>query len=84
MTIQNEKITGNQTAATTKRIAAELDSAFSTIGFVYLKNHGIDQQTVRKNFQNRNILATYFFHQLLSVNSKINLFNIYHFRWTTF
>ncbi len=28
------------------RITNELDKAFSTVGFVYLKNHGIDQEKV--------------------------------------
>ncbi len=28
------------------RISKELDNAFSTVGFVYLKNHGVDQQKV--------------------------------------
>lgn len=27
-------------------ISKELDTAFSTVGFVYIKNHGIDQQVV--------------------------------------
>ena len=30
------------------RVAAELDYAFSTIGFVYLKNHGIPQNMVSR------------------------------------
>jgi isopenicillin N synthase-like dioxygenase len=28
------------------RVSRELDSAFSTVGFVYLKNHGVNQQLV--------------------------------------
>lgn len=32
---------------TVDRIANELDSAFSTVGFVYLRNHGIEQKTVQ-------------------------------------
>jgi isopenicillin N synthase-like dioxygenase len=33
--------------STIDRVAKELDSAFSTVGFVYLKNHGIEQQKVK-------------------------------------
>ena len=32
------------------RITNELHQAFSTVGFVYLKNHGIDREKVHKNF----------------------------------
>jgi len=32
--------------STVDRIVKELDSAFSTVGFVYLKNHGIEQEAV--------------------------------------
>jgi hypothetical protein len=31
---------------TIDRVSRELDSAFSTVGFVYLKNHGVNQQLV--------------------------------------
>lgn len=31
-------------------IARQIHQAFSTVGFVYLKNHGISQNTVRKHF----------------------------------
>jgi len=34
------------TLATVDRVAKELDKALSTVGFVYLKNHGISQQLV--------------------------------------
>jgi len=33
-------------AATVERVVKELDDAFSTVGFVYLKNHGIERQLV--------------------------------------
>ncbi|EFX82448.1 hypothetical protein DAPPUDRAFT_223803 [Daphnia pulex] len=33
------------------RITNELDKAFSTVGFVYLKNHGIDQEKVDNLFK---------------------------------
>ncbi|KAI9563505.1 hypothetical protein GHT06_010968 [Daphnia sinensis] len=33
------------------RVSKELDSAFSTVGFVYLKNHGVDQELVDNLFQ---------------------------------
>ena len=28
------------------RVVGELDAAFSTVGFVYLKNHGVEKQLV--------------------------------------
>lgn len=31
---------------TLNRVAEELDTALSTVGFVYLKNHGIQQYVV--------------------------------------
>lgn len=37
--------------STVDRVANELDSAFSTVGFVYLKNHGVEQQTIDNVFQ---------------------------------
>jgi len=35
--------------STIARVSKELDDAFVNIGFVYLKNHGIDNPTVSRN-----------------------------------
>lgn len=35
--------------ATLERVPKELDEALSTVGFVYLKNHGIDQHLVSRS-----------------------------------
>lgn len=37
---------GDAKESTVIRVSKELDYAFANIGFVYLMNHGIDQQAV--------------------------------------
>lgn len=37
------------------RVSVELNEAFSTVGFVYLKNHGIPQESVCSAFHTANI-----------------------------
>jgi isopenicillin N synthase-like dioxygenase len=40
----------NGSQADKKKAASELDSAFRTVGFVYLQNHGVPQERVEKCF----------------------------------
>lgn len=42
-------LTGN--AEQQKQIASEIDDAFRNVGFVYLKNHGVDKQRVEECFE---------------------------------
>ena len=43
-----EKVTEDDSPESIQQLADEIHRAFSTVGFVYLKNHGIPQEKVRK------------------------------------
>ena len=43
-----EKVTEDDSPESIQQLADEIHRAFSTVGFVYLKNHGIPQQKVRE------------------------------------
>ena len=43
-----EKITEDYSPESIQHLAHETHQAFSTMGFVYLKNHGIPQEKVRE------------------------------------
>ena len=45
----------SESNAEVERLAQEIYDAFTTIGFVYIKNHGIPEEEVRK-FPNQNML----------------------------
>ena len=47
MGLQNKNQPWAENSNAVKDLAEELYNAFSTVGFVYLKNHGIPQETVR-------------------------------------
>lgn len=56
-----------------QEIAEELCKAFTTVGFVYLKNHGIPQKVVSLD-----IMIIFFYNYLLLLFIKfINLFNYF-------
>lgn len=52
MSLQNTDLPDNNSQAI-KALADQLYRAFSTIGFVYLKNHGIPQEEVSLLLNNR-------------------------------
>lgn len=52
MSLQNANLPDNNSQAI-KALADQLYRAFSTIGFVYLKNHGIPQEEVSLLLNNR-------------------------------
>ena len=64
-----EKVTEDDSPESIQQLADELHRAFSTVGFVYLKNHGIPQQKVRE-FTEKSFLFSwlyvpdYFIHPL--------------------
>ena len=43
-----EKVTEDYSPESIQQLAHEIHRAFSTVGFVYLKNHGIPQEKVRE------------------------------------
>ena len=43
-----EKVTEDDSPESIQQLADEIHRAFSTMGFVYLKNHGIPQEKVRE------------------------------------
>ena len=43
-----EKVTEDYSPESIQQLADEIHQAFSTVGFVYLKNHGIPQEKVRE------------------------------------
>ena len=47
MSLQNNNQPWAENSNAVKDLADELYNAFSTVGFVYLKNHGIPQEMVR-------------------------------------
>ena len=47
MSLQNYNQPWAENSNAVKDLADELYNAFSTVGFVYLKNHGIPQEMVR-------------------------------------
>ena len=57
--------------ARVEAIARQIHEAFSTVGFVYLKNHGITQEKVRKllSFQSPSYLIYSF------TNSQVNVYD---------
>ena len=65
-----EKVTEDDSPESIQQLADELHRAFSTVGFVYLKNHGIPQQKVRE-FTEKSFLfpwlyvPDYFIHPIL-------------------
>ena len=42
-----EKVTEDDSPESIQQLADEIHRAFSTMGFIYLKNHGIPQEKVR-------------------------------------
>ena len=47
MSLQNNNQPWAENSNAVKDLAEKLNNAFSTVGFVYLKNHGIAQEMVR-------------------------------------
>ena len=46
--MSEEKVTEDYSPESIQQLADEIHRAFSTVGFVYLKNHGIPQEKVRE------------------------------------